>query len=90
MSEISRFYGIVITMYFMDVGRHNMPHFHARYGEYQAVFSVMDASWLSGTMPKRQMRLVQAWAELHQEELAANWEMLARGIGRPVRIEGLR
>ncbi|WP_343412690.1 DUF4160 domain-containing protein [Candidatus Amarolinea dominans] len=48
MPEIARFYGIIITMYFGDPSRHPVPHFHARYGEYQASFAIDPPAWLAG------------------------------------------
>lgn len=66
------FYGIVIRMY--NNGEHNPPHFHAIYLEYSASFSI-DGELLKGEMPRKQTRLITAWAELHKEELLANWEL---------------
>ncbi len=73
MPEISRFYGIIITMYY-EYGRHQRPHFHTRYGVYRASFTINYPELLAGSMPKRQQRLVLAWAELHQVELLDNWQ----------------
>ncbi|MEZ4663089.1 MAG: DUF4160 domain-containing protein [Caldilineaceae bacterium] len=72
MPEISRFYGIVITMYY-EVGRHQHPHFHARHGRHRASFSIEPPALLAGALPRRQLNLVLAWAELHQAELLENW-----------------
>ena len=72
MPTISMFYGIVIRMY--NNGEHNPPHFHAIYQEYRASFSI-DGELLKGEMPRKQTRLITAWAELHKEELLANWEL---------------
>lgn len=72
MPTISMFYGIVIRMY--NNGEHNPPHFHAIYQEYSASFSI-DGELLKGEMPRKQTRLITAWAELHKEELLANWEL---------------
>ena len=73
MPEISRFFGIVITMYYGDPMRHPLPHFHARYGEYQASFLIDPPTWLAGVMPRRQMQMILGWAEIHKDELTANW-----------------
>lgn len=70
MPEISRFYGIVITMYADD---HNPPHFHIRYAEFVARIIISTGDLLDGNLPKRQLRLVQAWVEIHREELMKNW-----------------
>jgi uncharacterized protein DUF4160 len=53
--------------------RHHVPHFHAYYQENVAVFSISPVELVTGSMPQRQQRLVEAWAELHQEELVADW-----------------
>ena len=71
MPEISRFYGIVIKMYFAD---HAPPHFHAEYGEHEARIAIGSLGVLSGDLPPRAMGLVVEWATLHQKELQALWE----------------
>jgi hypothetical protein len=86
--ELSRFFGIVIRM-FVEVGEpHHLPHFHAYYGESVAVYRLAPVDLLSGELPRRQRRLVEAWAELHEEELLADWELLQSGR-RPAPIEPL-
>ena len=75
MPEISRFFGIVITMYWERRARHHMPHFHAIYGEYVCMFSIPGIEILQGSLPPRAMRLVKEWAKLHIDELQNNWEM---------------
>ncbi len=72
MPTISMFYGIIVRMY--NSGEHNPPHFHATYQEYNAVFN-MDGELTDGEMPKKQLKLISAWAELHRDELLANWEL---------------
>lgn len=72
MPLISMFYGIILRMY--NNGEHNPPHFHAYYNEYEALFS-LDGEILKGDMPKKQTRLIQAWVELHVDELRANWTL---------------
>ena len=74
MPRVSEFYGIIIAIYYDDVGQHSRPHFHAQHAEYRAVFSIPDADLLAGGLPRRQRRLVEAWAELHGGELARAWE----------------
>jgi len=71
MPEISRFYGIIITMYFFD---HDPAHFHARYGDHEAEFGIDPIVLLAGWLPRRAMGLVMDWAELHQNELLVNWQ----------------
>ncbi|MCX5783558.1 MAG: DUF4160 domain-containing protein [Elusimicrobia bacterium] len=75
MPEISRFFGIVIAMYYDD---HNPPHFHARYGEHKVSIMVKDFAVMEGSLPPRVMGLVIEWATLHRGELARDWE-LAKG-----------
>jgi hypothetical protein len=72
MPEISRFYGIVIYMYFGD---HPTPHLHARYGEFQAKLAIRTGAVLRGKLPPRALRLVREWIEQHQIELLGNWEL---------------
>lgn len=85
MPTISMFYGIVIQMFFND---HNPPHFHAYYQDYEASFT-LDGDVLKGSFPPRQKKLVVAWAEIHQEELLANWN-LAKSNMELYRIDPLK
>ena len=79
MPELSRFFGIIIRMY-MEAGvQHHKPHFHAYYGDDIAVYSLDSIEVLAGQLPRRQQRLVEAWAELHQTELEADWQRLQAG-----------
>ena len=71
MPEISRFFGIVIKMFFDD---HNPPHFHAEYGSDLALLDIRTLSVFSGRLPPRVIGLVIEWATLHQQELLANWD----------------
>ena len=70
MPEISRFFGIVIKMYFND---HTPPHFHAEYGEYTAELSIDTLEVLRGYLPQRVLGLVLEWAVIHRDELRTNW-----------------
>lgn len=82
MPEISRFFGIVITMYFYD---HNPPHFHVRYENHRAVIDIRTLETSSGQLPPRVLGLVLEWAALHRAELLDNWTMLAgEGKFRPI------
>ena len=72
MPELSRFYGIIIRMFCEPEGRHNSAHFHAYYGEPEAVFAIAPIALTDGFLPLRQQRLVEAWAELHSEELLSD------------------
>jgi hypothetical protein len=73
MPEISRFFGIVIRMYFFD---HDPPHFHAIYGEAEAKVRIAPFGLLAGSLPPRVLALVLEWATLHEEELMRNWRRL--------------
>ena len=88
MPELARFYGIIITIYLEVDEPHQVPHFHVRYNEYQASYGIDPVAQLAGALPRRQQRLVEAWAELHQVELAENWRIVQVG-GRPRRMAGL-
>lgn len=66
-------------MYAEAGDRHNMPHIHARYGEYRATFSTITGDVLAGSLPKTQLRLVQAWVELRRTELEKDWQLLIAG-----------
>lgn len=88
MPIISMFYGIIIRMYFLDTQHHNMPHLHARYAEFEASIGIDDGEVLAGQIPRKQLRLVQAWIELHRDELVADW-VLARSGKLPYKIEPL-
>jgi hypothetical protein len=79
MPIISMFYGIIIRMYLLDTQQHNLPHIHARYAEFEAVVSIIEGEKLSGDLPRKQLRLVQAWIELHRDELMADWELASSG-----------
>ena len=88
MPTISMFYGIIIRMYYAP-SEHHPPHFHAYYNEYRATFSIDTLELMQGELPRRQMRLVQAWAELHQDELRADWQLAMNGE-EPCRIQPLQ
>lgn len=71
MPEISRFYGIIIAMFWDD---HNPPHFHARYGKYKVVIEIGSLRVLEGNLPPRALGLVIEWASQHKDKLMRNWE----------------
>jgi hypothetical protein len=87
MPEVSRFYGIVIRLFY-EFERHQQPHFHAAYGEYQASFTIDPPALLAGAMPRKQQHLILAWAELRQEELLENWRNAEQQLPM-AKIEGL-
>jgi hypothetical protein len=87
--EISRFFGIIIRMFAEPGAPHHVPHFHAYYQKDVAVFGFDPVELIAGFLPRRQRRLVEAWAELHQAALAADWTELQAGR-KPVPVEPLR
>jgi hypothetical protein len=89
MPELARFYGIIIRMYMEPRTQHHRPHFHAYYQDDMAVYAIDTIEPIAGALPRRQQRLVEAWAELHQDELQADWDRLQAG-SVPVPIEPLR
>lgn len=85
MPEISRFFGIVITMHFND---HPPPHFHARYGAAKALIEIDSLSVLAGSLPPRVLGLVTEWGFHHRAELRENWGRVVRKES-PLRIAPL-
>ena len=75
MPTISQFFGIVIRMYFDD---HSPPHFHAIYGDDEAVLAIDTLRVIGGQLPRRALSLVLEWANLHRVELSDNWHRAER------------
>jgi len=86
MPEVSRFFGIVIKMFFSD---HAPPHFHAYYQNYSATFSIKTGKKLKGSFPKTQETFITAWALLRKEALLKNWNSVTDGMN-PNKIDPLR
>jgi len=72
MPEISRFFGIIITMYYND---HAPPHFHIRYGQQKALIAIESQAVIQGSLSNRALNLVTEWALMHQAELMENWNL---------------
>lgn len=72
MPEISRFFGIIITIYWKD---HGIPHFHAKYQEHRAVFAIADGRLLEGFLPARALGMVSEWTAAHREDLQKDWDL---------------
>lgn len=89
MPTISMFYGLVVSMYALDTDRHHSPHIHIRYNEYRVVVRIPDGGVLDGSLPIKQMKLVQAWVAIHQDELNADWLLASEGQ-TPIKIDPLR
>jgi hypothetical protein len=79
MATISMFYGIIVSMMYMDNKRHSIPHIHADYQGQSVVLSIPDGEILAGDFPPRKLKLVRAWIEIHHENLLANWELAVNG-----------
>jgi Domain of unknown function (DUF4160) len=79
MPILSMFYGIVVRMYFFDDKQHHVAHIHAEYAGRDAVFSIVNGDVLAGDLPSGKVKLVQAWIEIHREELQANWKLAVNG-----------
>ncbi len=89
MPILSMFYGIVIRMYFYDDKQHHVPHLHAEFSGQKGVFDILEGSVLAGALPPGKTRLVQAWIEIHRDELLADWDLAAAGQ-HPYKIEPLK
>jgi len=89
MPELSRFFGIVIRMYHEAGQPHHHPHFHAQYQGDMAVYRIQPLELVAGSLPHRQRRLVEAWAELHRDELLCDWNLIMLNKS-PDSIEPLR
>ena len=89
MAIISMFYGIIISMYFFDTKQDKLPHIHVKYQEDEVIVSIPEGGVLEGGIPASKMKLLQAWIELHKDELLADWE-LARTGQQLFKIDPLR
>ena len=72
MPILSKFYGIIIKMYFQQA-EHNPPHIHAIYGEYMGIVDIKTGKLIEGDLPTRALNLVQEWLQLHQDEVLKIW-----------------
>ena len=88
MPTISMFYGIIIRMYCAPK-EHAPAHFHAYYQDFKAIIAIECCELIEGNLPKKQLKLVLAWAELRQEELRADWK-LAMESELPFKIDPLK
>lgn len=79
MPVISMFYGLIVSMYYLDTKQHNLPHIHVRYGELEAIYQIPDGNLLQGTMPSNKEKLIHAWIEIHKEDLMADWQLAVTG-----------
>lgn len=88
MPIISMFYGIIIYMYALDMKQHHLPHIHVEYQGVEAVIAIPTGEAIVGALPTNKMKLVQAWIEIHRDELIADWSIAVKG-GEIFRIEPL-
>ena len=79
MPEICRFFNIIIRMYYNDNDKHHKPHFHAVYNGYEASVGI-DGELLDGYIPAKQLKLVQAWAVIHEDDLYVAWNNAVRNM----------
>ena len=79
MPVISKFYGLIISMYYLDIRQHKLPHIHIKYGEIEAVYEIPNGNLLEGSLPGNKEKLVKAWIEIHQDDLMANWKLAVSG-----------
>jgi len=79
MPVISMFYGLIIRMYAFDTDRHKAPHIHVQFAEQNVVLQIPDGLVLDGELRANKLKLVQAWIEIHQDELMANWQLAIEG-----------
>jgi len=78
MPILSLFYGIIVRMYMEASGKHKKPHVHAEYSGEKVVIA-LDGEILEGAIPTNKMKLLEAWMEIHKEDLEANWKLLSSG-----------
>lgn len=79
MPVISMFYGVIVLMYYFDNRRHHQPHIHVQYSDEEAVISIPEGNLMEGSLRSAKLKLVQAWIEIHQDELMADWELAVNG-----------
>ena len=89
MPVISMFYGIIVMMFFIDNKKHKKPHIHVKYQEQEIIIAIPDGKVLEGELKSNKLKLVQAWIEIHKEDLMADWELAVKGQA-PFNIEPLR
>ncbi len=73
------FYGVIIKLFYFDNQQHHCPHIHVHYQDKSAVIEIPTGKLLEGKLKNNKMKLVQAWIEIHQEELIADWQLAVNG-----------
>ncbi len=89
MPVISMFYGVIVSMFSLDTKKHKAPHIHVAYQGKEAVIAIPSGEVLDGDLKAGKLKLVQAWVEIHNEELIADWELAVKGQ-QVFKIEPLR
>ncbi len=79
MPTISMFYGIIVRLYYFDNQQHNTPHIHVHYQDESAVIEIPNGKVLEGSLKRNKLKLVEAWIEIHRDELMADWELATNG-----------
>ena len=73
------FYGIIVLMYYFDNRGHHLPHIHVQYNDEEAVISIPEGEIIEGSLQRSKLKLVEAWIELHRDELMADWTLAVNG-----------
>jgi len=79
MPVISMFYGITILMYYFDNRKHQLPHVHVQYAGDEAVIGIPEGEVIEGSLRSNKLKLVQAWIEIHRDDLMADWNLAVNG-----------
>ncbi len=79
MPVISMFYGLIVSMYYLDNKQHHVPHIHVKCGD-EAVYQISDGKLLAGSIPSNKTKILLAWIEIHKEDLMANWSLASQGM----------
>lgn len=79
MPVISMFYGVIVRMFHFDNAKHKSPHIHVQYGDQHVVIKIPNGYVLEGKLKSAKLKLVQAWIEIHQDDLMADWKLAVEG-----------
>ena len=79
MAIISMFYGLIVSMYYLDNKQHHLPHIHVRYQDEEVIISIPDGNVIDGMIKQNKLKLVLAWVEIHKEDLMADWFLASNG-----------
>lgn len=79
MPILSMFYGIIVSMYYLDNKKHNLPHIYVKYQDQEVVICLPNGQVLEGSFPPAKLKLLVAWIEIHKDELMADWDLAVQG-----------